>query len=145
MWRWKTSSAVPNHGYRHIPPGGGERKRGCAPVHRRRRSAPAVAKLVGRQVLVDVEKRRVWPGRQIDIEQSDDRLKALRVNNRPLPQRKGRSVEDECKMRRAPERGPILDLDRDRIALLGDAQDACVAGHVNVVGKQKLERRLADK
>ena len=44
-----------------------------------------------------------------------------------------------------PERRPVLDLDRDRFALLGDAQDLCVAGHVDVVGKEKLERRLADE
>ena len=92
-----------------------------------------------------MEERRVWLGLQIDIEQGDDSLEALRVDYRPLLQRKGRSIEDERKMRRAPERRPILDLDRDRVALLGDAQDPCVAGHINMVGKEKLERRLADE
>src|ERR1700677_4533073 len=48
-------------------------------------------------------------------------------------------------MRRAAERGSILELDCDRFALLRDIQELCVAGQVNVVGKQKLERRLADE
>ena len=65
---------------------------------------------------------------QIDIEQGDDRLEALRVDHRPLLERKGRSVEDERKMRRASERGPILELDRDRIALLGDVQEPACRG-----------------
>ena len=37
------------------------------------------------------------------------------------------------KMRGAPERRPILDLDRNRIALLGDAQHSRVARQVNMV------------
>src|ERR1700722_3885913 len=48
-------------------------------------------------------------------------------------------------MRRAPERGPIFKLDRDRLALLRDVYEMRVAGEVDVVGKQKLERRLADE
>ena len=48
-------------------------------------------------------------------------------------------------MRRAAKRRLVLDLDRDRIALLGDAQDPGVARHVDVVGKEKLERRLGDE
>ena len=78
-------------------------------------SSPPVAELIGRQVLVDVEQRRVGLGLQIDIEQGDDGLEALRVDHRPLLQRKGRSVEDEGKMRSAAERRLVLDLDRDRL------------------------------
>src|SRR3984957_16731176 len=48
-------------------------------------------------------------------------------------------------MRRAPERGPILELNCDRFALLRDVQEMRVAGKVDVVGKQELERRLADE
>ena len=45
----------------------------------------------------------------------------------------------------AAKRRLVLDLDRDRIAFLGDAQDPCVARHVDVVGKEKLQRRLGDE
>ena len=48
-------------------------------------------------------------------------------------------------MRRAAKRGPILKLDRDRLALLRDVYEMRVAGQVDMVGKQKLERRLADE
>src|ERR1700749_2523038 len=120
------SSAAPNHG-RHIPGRDDKRKGRRGTVHYRR-SAPAVAELIGWQVLVDVEQGRVRIRLQVDIEQGDDRLKALGVNDGPLLQRKGRSVEDERKMRRAPERGPILELDRDGLALLGDVQDLGVFG-----------------
>src|ERR1700729_2740273 len=108
-------------------------------------SAPVIAELVGRQVLIDVEQRRVRVCRQVDIEQGDDRLEALGVDDGPLLQRKGRSVEDERKMRRTPERRPILELDGNRLALLGDVQEVRVAGQVYVIGKQKLEGRLADE
>ena len=127
-----------------MPARSGEGKRHRVIAHRPQ-SAPAIAELIGRQVLVDVEERRVRVGLQIHIEQGDDRLEALRVDDRPLLQREGRSVEDEGKMRRAPERGPILKLDRDRLALLRDIYEMRVAGQVDVVGKQKLERRLADE
>ena len=48
-------------------------------------------------------------------------------------------------MRRAAERRLVLDLDGDRIALLRDAKDPGVAGEVDVIGEQELERRLADE
>ena len=57
----------------------------------------------------------------------------------------GRGVENERQMRRAAERRLVLDLDRDRIALLRDAEDPGVAGEVDVIGEQELERRLADE
>ena len=82
-----------------------------------------------------MEERRVRVGRQVDIEQGDNRLEALGVDDRPLLQRKCRRVEDEGKMRGAPERGPILELDRDRLALLRDVQEVRVAGEVDVIGK----------
>jgi len=97
-------------------------------------SAPAVAKLIGRLVLVDVKQRRVRIRRQIDVEQGDDRLETLRVDHRPLLERKCRSVEDEREVRRSPESGTIIKLDRDRLALLGDVQEPRVAGQVDVVG-----------
>src|ERR1700759_1839477 len=137
------SFAAPNHGP-HIPGRGAKRQWPRGAVHYRR-SAPAVAELVGWQVLVDVEQGRVRIRLQVDIEQGDDRLKALGVNDGPLLQRKGRSVEDERKMCRASERGPILELDRNGLALLGDVQDLGVSGEVDVVGEQKLERRLANE
>ena len=61
-------------------------------------------------------------------------MEALSVYDRPLLQRKRQNVEDERKMRRAPERGPILELDGDCLALLRDVQEVRVAGQVNVVG-----------
>src|ERR1700733_4836754 len=132
MWRRKRSRKAPEEGDSHLPGRSGEGKHRWIIAHSRV-SAPVVAKLVGRQVLVDVKQGWVWVGRQVDIEQSDDRLEALGVDDRPLLQRKGRSVEDERKMGGAAERGSILELDCDRFALLGDIQELCVACQVNVV------------
>src|SRR5580693_7567459 len=144
MWRRKRSREAPEEADSHLPARSGESKHRYSIAHSWV-SPPVVAKLVGRQVLVDVEQRWVWVGRQVDVEQGDDRLEALGVDDRPLLQCKGRSVEDEGKMRRAAERGPVLKLNCDRLALLGDIQKVGVSGEVNVVGKQELERCLANK
>src|ERR1700722_17425140 len=48
-------------------------------------------------------------------------------------------------MRRTPYRRPILQRDGNRLALLGDIREMGVAGQIDVVGKQKLEGRLADE
>src|SRR5208282_6406160 len=71
-------------------------------VHSRASSLPPIAGLVGRQ-FVDVEQRRVRLGGEIEIEQGDDRLEALGVDHRPLPEGKGRGVKNEREMRRAAE------------------------------------------
>jgi hypothetical protein len=79
----------------HLPGRSGEGKRRLIIAHSRE-SPPAVAELVGREVLVDVEESRVRVRRQVDIEQGDDRLEALGVDDRPLLQRKcrcGRKAE----------------------------------------------------
>ena len=74
-------------GLRCLPGRSGERKPRWIVAHSRALSPP-VAELVGGR-LVDVEERRVRLGLQIDIEQGDDGLVALRVDHRPLLQRKG--------------------------------------------------------
>src|SRR5580658_32903 len=63
------------------------------------------------QAFVDVEQRRVRLRGQIEIEQGDHCLEALRVDHGPLPQGEGRSVENERKMRCAAKRRSVLDLD----------------------------------
>ena len=125
------------------PAPGGARRPRQLPTSRAS-SLAAVARLVGRQ-FVDMEQRRIRLRGQIDIGQGDDCLEALGVDHRPLPQRIGRGVENERQMRRAAERRLVLDLDGDRIALLRDAKDPGVAGEVDVIGEQELERRLADE
>ena len=63
-------------------------------------------------MLVDVEQVGIGLGRQIDVEQGDDGLEALRVEDRPLLQREGRGIEHQRDLRRAAERRLVLDLDR---------------------------------
>ena len=98
-----------------FPVAGCERK--GAPAHFPQGSAASSSPAVARQAqaLVDVEQRRVRLCRQVDVEQGDDRLEALRVDHRPLLEREGRGVENERNMRRAAKRRLVLDLDRDGI------------------------------
>src|ERR1700691_792571 len=98
MWRRKRSREAPGEADSHLPRRSGEGKHRWIIAHSRV-SPPVVAKLVGRQVFVDVKEGRIWVRLQVDIEQGDDRLEALGVDHRPLLERKGRCVEDQRKMR----------------------------------------------
>ena len=48
----------------------------------------------------------------------------------------------ELEVGRAAKRGLVLDLDRDRTLVLGDAHDPGVAHKVDVIGEQEFQRRL---
>ena len=94
---------------------------------------------------VDLEERRIGRLREIDIEQRDQGLVALRIGDMPLLQLEGLGIENQLDQLRAAECGLVFDGNDDAILVFADAESLDVSTKVDPLLQQEFQRRLADE
>ena len=100
---------------------------------------------VQKSFLGDLE--QIWIGLfgQIDIEERDQRLIALRIDDLPLFEGKFRRIENQLDLRGSTECRFIFNENGDRFGLALHVNNLYVAAEVDLVLEQKFKRRLTDE